>query len=159
MPRSTGLTDPPGRVRGKSETLLRVELLHRPDEPEVALLDQVEQRQPAIQVTARNLHHEAQIAFDHLVARQRVALLNLARQRLLLIGVQQLGAADLRKIHLGRVAEAALRRRYAMAGRRVVRHGVQKSPFTGTGWRVRFGLCFGVHVDYLPYTLGLHESS
>src|SRR5207253_9508883 len=38
------LADPPGRVRGQLEPELVVELLDRADQPEVALLDQAEQR-------------------------------------------------------------------------------------------------------------------
>ena len=43
-----GLADPPRRVRGELVAHLVVELLHRPDEAEVAFLDQVEHGTPEL---------------------------------------------------------------------------------------------------------------
>jgi hypothetical protein len=59
------LANPPGRVGRKAKTAFRVELLHRPDQTEVTLFDQVEQRQSAVDVAPGDLHHQAQVAFDH----------------------------------------------------------------------------------------------
>jgi hypothetical protein len=59
------LTDPPGGVRGEAESALWVEFLHRPDETEVALFDQVQQRQITVELTPRDLDHQPQVAFDH----------------------------------------------------------------------------------------------
>src|SRR5256886_17007584 len=59
-----GLADPPRRVGGKARAALGLELLHRAQEPEVALLDQIRQRQPAVQVAARDLDDEAQVRLD-----------------------------------------------------------------------------------------------
>src|ERR1017187_33195 len=47
---SDRLTDPPGGVGGELEPLAVVELLRRPDQPERALLDQVQERQPLVAV-------------------------------------------------------------------------------------------------------------
>ncbi|MNQ52519.1 hypothetical protein D3C85_665390 [compost metagenome] len=75
-----GLTDPPGRIGGEAEAPLRIELLHRPDQAEVTLFDQVEQREPAIDVASRDLHHESEVAFDHALAPGRISALSEARE-------------------------------------------------------------------------------
>src|SRR5207237_7275971 len=53
------LADPPRRVRRELVALAVVELLDRADEPERALLDQVEERQPAPQLALRDRDNEA----------------------------------------------------------------------------------------------------
>src|SRR5690606_13471316 len=58
------LPDPPGGVGGELVSAGVVELLHRADEPQVALLDQVEQGQTAAQVALGDRHHQAQVRFD-----------------------------------------------------------------------------------------------
>ena len=57
-----GLADPPRRVRRELVAHLVVELLHRPDEAEVALLDQVEERDARVDVVPRDRHDEAEVA-------------------------------------------------------------------------------------------------
>jgi hypothetical protein len=74
-----GLADPPGGVGGEAEAALGVELLHRADQAEVALLDQVEQRQAAVEIAPGDLHHQAQVAHDHALAGGAVPLLGQAR--------------------------------------------------------------------------------
>ena len=59
--RVIGLADPPGRVRRELVAQLVVELLDRADQAEVALLDQVEQRDAGLRVVPRDRHHEAQV--------------------------------------------------------------------------------------------------
>src|SRR4029453_11968878 len=56
-----GLANPPGRVRRESGAARTVELLDRAQEADVALLDQVRQRQPAVQVAPRDLHDEPKV--------------------------------------------------------------------------------------------------
>ena len=46
-----------------------VELLHRPHEPEVPLLDEVEEREPSVAVTLGDRHDEAQVGLDERVLR------------------------------------------------------------------------------------------
>ena len=58
------LPDPPGRVRGELVALGVVELLDRADQPEVALLDQVEEDQAAADVALGDRHHQAQVGLD-----------------------------------------------------------------------------------------------
>ncbi len=56
------LPDPPRRVGGEAEAALGVELLERVDQPEVALLDQVGQREPAVRVVLGDADDEPQVA-------------------------------------------------------------------------------------------------
>ena len=62
-----GLTDPPGGVGGELEALAVVELLDRPDQAGVALLDQVEHRHLRAAVLARDRHDQTQVGGDELV--------------------------------------------------------------------------------------------
>ena len=89
-----------------------VELLDRADEPEVALLDEVEQRARPARVVARDRHHEPQVRLDQLPLRGLVA-----------------GVLAARELALLRRREQARRRR--SAGRRASagrRHSVPASP-------------------------------
>ena len=59
-----GLTDPPGGVGGELETLAPVELLHRVDQTQVALLDQIQQRQLRDLILPGDRDHQAQVGRD-----------------------------------------------------------------------------------------------
>ena len=63
---SDGLADPPGRVRRELEALDVVELLDRPHQAEVALLDEVEEEHPPAHVALRDRHDEPQVRLDQL---------------------------------------------------------------------------------------------
>ncbi len=63
---SDGLADPPGRVRRELEALHVVELLDRPHQAEVALLDEVEEEHPPAHVALRDRHDEPQVRLDQL---------------------------------------------------------------------------------------------
>ena len=78
-----GLPDPPGRVRRELEALGVVELLHRPDQAEVALLDQVEQRHPASGVALGQRHDEPQVRLEQVSAGRRPSRTIVARSRFL----------------------------------------------------------------------------
>ena len=62
------LADPPGRVGGELEPTTPVELLHGPDQPEVALLDQLVEAQlgPLGELRCHR-HHEAEVGVDEVV--------------------------------------------------------------------------------------------
>ena len=60
-----GLANPPGSVGGETESTLGIELLNRPNQPQVAFLDQIKQCQPTVDVAARNLDHQPEITLDH----------------------------------------------------------------------------------------------
>src|SRR5262245_10723526 len=83
------LADPPGRIGRKLVAELVVELLDRADQPEVPLLNQIEQRHPGLRVVPRDRHHEAQVRLDQLLLRLLVALVLAAGERPLLGRRQQ----------------------------------------------------------------------
>ena len=58
------LADPPGGVGRELEALAPVELLHRVHQAQVALLDQVQQRQPGRLVLLGDRHHQAEVGLD-----------------------------------------------------------------------------------------------
>ena len=98
-----GLADPPGRVRRKLEAELVVELLDRPDQAEVALLDQVEQGHAGLRVVTRDRHHEPEVALDQLPLRRLVALVLEACELPLLRRREQAAVTDLAHVELERV--------------------------------------------------------
>ena len=84
-----GLANPPGGVGGETEAPLRVELLHSPDQAQVALLDQVQKGQPTIDVASGDFHHQAQVAFNHALTPGRITLLRQTRKMDFFFGGQQ----------------------------------------------------------------------
>ena len=60
-----GLLDPPGTVGGKFSALGRIKAFHRFHQTDVALADQIEQREAIIFVIMRDFYDETQIGFDH----------------------------------------------------------------------------------------------
>ena len=61
------LADPPVGIRRELEAALVVELLDRPDQADVALLDQVEQAHPAADVLLGDRDDEAQVRAGQLL--------------------------------------------------------------------------------------------
>src|SRR5918995_5896492 len=99
-----GLPYPPRRVRRELEALGGIELLRRPDEPEVALLNEVEKGHPTITILLGDGDHEPQIGFDETVFGP-LAPAGYAVGEPDLIGVgKQRHPAYLREIHPDRVA-------------------------------------------------------
>ena len=94
-----GLADPPGGVGRELEALGVVELLDRADEAEVALLDEVEQRQAGRCIDLRDRDHEAEVALDQAALGGLVAEILETRELALLLGVEQRAVADL--AHVG----------------------------------------------------------
>jgi hypothetical protein len=59
------LFDPPRPVGAEPGALRRVESLHGAQQPDVAFLDEVGQRQPSPRVVLRDRHHQPQVRADH----------------------------------------------------------------------------------------------
>ena len=97
------LADPPGRVGRELVALAVVELLDRADQPQRALLDQVEEGEPAAEVALRDRDDEAQVRLDHLRLRLHVAALDPLREVDLLVGGEQRHLADLAQVEAQRV--------------------------------------------------------
>ena len=62
-----GLADPPGGIGGELETLGVVELLHRTDQPQVALLDQVQEQHAAAGITLGQGHDQTQVGLEQVL--------------------------------------------------------------------------------------------
>ena len=75
------LADPPRGVGGELVATAVVELLDRTDQAHRALLDEVQERQPATQVGLRDRDDQAQVGLDHLLLGLHVAALDAPRQQ------------------------------------------------------------------------------
>ena len=98
-----GLADPPGGVGGELEALAVVELLGGADEPDRALLDQVEEREALVAVALRDRDDEAEVGLDHRLLGGVVAALDALRELDLLRGGEQRHLADVLEEELQRV--------------------------------------------------------
>src|SRR5439155_3241119 len=75
-----------------------VKLLDRADEPERALLDQVEERKAAAEIRLRDRDDESQVRLDHVLLRGHVATLDPLRERDLLVRSEQRHLSDLTEV-------------------------------------------------------------
>ena len=142
------LADPPRRVRRELEALGVVELVDRPHQAEVALLDEIEEQHAATAVALGDRHDEAQVGLDQLALRplagldrphqrrrlvgrhrpvadveplrRQVAVLDGLRQAALVVAAQQADPADLLQVHPHGVGR----------GRRLVLLGHPQRPST-----------------------------
>ncbi|MPM94374.1 hypothetical protein SDC9_141520 [bioreactor metagenome] len=99
------LADPPGRIGGKTEATLGVELFQCVNQAEITLLDKIQQRDAPIQIVLGNIDHKAQVALDHGLSGLEIALTDTPCQRGLLIRSQQRIGPDLVQINLRDIAE------------------------------------------------------
>jgi hypothetical protein len=98
-----GLADPPGRVRRELVAHAVVELLDRPDQAEVAFLDEIEQRHAGCPVVPGDRHDQPQVALDESTLGVLVAGVLAPRELALLLSRQQPAVADLPHVELQRV--------------------------------------------------------
>src|SRR3989440_1516891 len=94
------LLDPPGCICAELSALRGIETLDGLHQTDVALRNQVEQRQAEIRVIVRDLDHEPQIGPDHEGAGLAVALLDLGSQLDLLVGSKERDLPDLAQVNL-----------------------------------------------------------
>ena len=94
------LLDPPGGVGAELAALGGIETLDGLHQADVALGNEVEQRQAEIRVIVRDLDHEPQVGADHQGARLAVALLDFRGQLDLLVGSQKRDLPDLTQVNL-----------------------------------------------------------
>ena len=97
------LLDPPGCVGRKLEAELVVELLDRPDQAEVALLDEIEKRDLGSCVVSRDRHDEPEVRLDEAALRHLVALVLQAGELALLRRGEQPAVPDLPDVELERI--------------------------------------------------------
>ncbi len=94
------LANPPGRVRRELVAHSVVELLHRPDQPEIAFLDEVKQRHTGCPVVPRDRHHEPEVAFDEAALGSLVPCVLAPGELAFLLTRQQPAVADLPHVEL-----------------------------------------------------------
>src|SRR5207302_9379271 len=99
-----GLVNPPRGVRREFIALLVVEVLDRPDETKVALLDQVEEQHPAAHVTLGDGDDEAQVRLDELALGEQAVADDAAADLPRLVG-RRLAALDLEPTALGKLTD------------------------------------------------------
>src|SRR5581483_1833089 len=102
------LPDPPGRVGGELVPHAVVQLLHRPDQPQVAFLDEVEQGDAGPRVVPRDRHDETEVALDQPPLRRLVARVLAAGELPFFPRRQERAVPDLADVQLQRVAELRL---------------------------------------------------
>ena len=93
-----GLPDPPGGVGGEAEAPLRVELVRRPHEPYVALLDEVPEGQALAPVLLGDRDDEPEVPLDELAPRRLVAFPRPTAEIYLLLVRKEPSAADLPEV-------------------------------------------------------------
>src|SRR5215831_220406 len=71
-----GLTNPPTGVRAELKTPMIIEFVHRTHQTDIALLNEIQEGQPPVDVLLGNAHDQPQIGFDHLFLRLFQALFN-----------------------------------------------------------------------------------
>ena len=144
------LPDPPGGVGGETEAALGVVFLDGVDQAEIAFLDQVEERHPAVQVMLGDVDHEPQVVLDHLLSRGKVPGPRAARPvRLFFLRKQRLGA-NFTEVVLGDVVEQlSFRRRRSLFEKRISEDSfVREIGFREVvDRRVRFGIEIARHAQ------------
>ena len=95
-----GLPNPPGGVGGEFHAAVRVEPIDGFHQADIALADEIEQRETVILVAAGNGHDEAQVGLDHMLAGLFIAVADFQCQLQLFFGREEVSAADLVKIQL-----------------------------------------------------------
>ena len=99
------LADPPGCVGRELEAALVVELLDGAHQPQVPLLDQVEERQATVEVLLGDRDHQPKVCLGQVMACLFRAGFHLLGQLNLFLRSQQVDATDLLQVHPDRVVE------------------------------------------------------
>ena len=98
-----GLADPPGGVGGELVALGVVKLLHRLNEAQVALLNQVQQHHAPAHIAPGDGHHQTEVGLGHAALGLLISGGDPHRQLHLLLRGQQRHLADLLQVHPHRV--------------------------------------------------------
>ena len=89
------MPDPPHGIGGKSQSARWLELLHRPDQSDIAFLDQVHQRHATADVVPGHRNDETQIGLDQVPPGFAITRLHTLRQFPFLFCLQQRNQPDL----------------------------------------------------------------
>src|SRR5687767_7876846 len=93
-----GLTNPPDRVRDELDALRLIELVSSPDESEVALVDEIGERDALILVLLRDGHDEAKIGAHELIERLLIIHADALREPHLFVAGDQRINADVAEV-------------------------------------------------------------
>ena len=100
---SDGLPDPPGRIGRELEAPAPVELLDRANQPQRALLDEIEEGETLVSVVLGDGDDQSQVGLDHPLLGLHVAALDALRELDLLRSGEQLMPAGFAQEELERV--------------------------------------------------------
>ena len=100
-----GLTNPPGGIGGEFVTLAVVKLVHRLNQAQVALLNQVQKQHAAAHIALGDGHHQTQVGFGQLFLGFLVAFLHALGDFNFLLGAQQGNLADFLQVHTHRIVD------------------------------------------------------
>src|ERR671910_2198858 len=92
------LADPPRGVGGEPPATVGVELLHGPHKADVALLDQILEREPHPTIPLGNADHKPEVLFDELLARPVITGLRPLAEVDLLLVRQEVPLVDAREV-------------------------------------------------------------
>ena len=98
-----GLADPPGSIGGEFVTLGVIELFHRLDKAQIALLDQVQELHTPAHIALGDGYHQTEVGLGQALFGGLVALQHTLGQLDLLVRRQQVHLADLLQIHAHRI--------------------------------------------------------
>ena len=98
------LADPPHGVGDELDALIGIELTRGREQPDVALTDEIGERQPTVLVLLGDGNHEPQVALHELLHRLLIARANLPGERDLLLLRQQRSLGDLVEVLVEDVA-------------------------------------------------------
>ena len=102
-PALDALSDPPGRIGRETKPALRIKFLHSVDQAEVSFLNKIQERQTAVDIAARNLDYQPEVALDHTLASGLIAAQSAPRVFSFLFRGQQRRDAYLVQIPLCRI--------------------------------------------------------
>ena len=97
-----GLANPPNRVRDELETTGFVKPLCGLDEPQVAFVDQIRQRQSLVLVLLGHRDHKSEVGFGQLLQCGLVSCLDLAGEFHLFLRSNQVNTANLLEVFVQR---------------------------------------------------------
>ena len=92
------LANPPGGIGTKLKTLVWVKLLHRPQQPGMPFLDEIEKIKATTAIPLGNTYHQAHISLGHFVFGALIALFDAISEVHLFVSTEQRDLTDLAQV-------------------------------------------------------------